>query len=135
VSRESAIAAGQAAALVGMASRCNVRRKTGAKTVVGGFEVPAWATIHADLEVKVGGANAGSSQSRKIDAGGVDVEVPVRVASFPAGTNDLRDGDLVEIVSGDTEGLVLRIVEADPKDWATARRVQVIGATRPGEWT
>jgi len=131
----SAAARGRAAAAARMTSTCNVRRKTGATTLVGGFKVPVWATIHAAVNVRIGGAHSGSAQSRRLEVAGVGVEVPVRVASFAYDLTDLRDGDLIEMLSGDTDDLMFRIVEVDPQDQATARRAQVVGTTRPEEWT
>lgn len=117
-----------------MTSRCTVRRKAGGKTVVDGFEEDfTWTTVYTDLPVRVS-SGRGAPASRQQSSGGINVEVPIRTASFPYDTDDLSDGDLVEVTDGDTEGLVFRIVDADPQDQATARRVQIIGTDRPGEW-
>lgn len=125
---------GRRAASARMTSTCNVRRKTGATALVGGFKVATWETVHSAIACRVAGANSGSSQSRTVSTGAADVAVPVRVVSFAYDTTDLRDGDLIELTAGDTDNLVLRIVEADPQDQATARRVLAVGTTRPAEW-
>lgn len=135
MSVESAVAAGRAAAEARMTSVCNVLRKSGTTSIVGGFKVPTWTTVHAAVPVRIAGANGGSAQSRKIDAGGLDLNVPVRVASFSVGLAGLRDGDLIEVTSGDTSDLVFRIVEVDAQDQSTAHRCQVVGTARPEEWT
>jgi hypothetical protein len=119
-----------------MTSRCTIRRRTGEKTTdASGWEVSVWATPHTDLPLRIGGADAGASGFQTQRAGEVDVQVANRTASFPASTSDLRDGDLIEVTSGETVGAVLRIVEASWQDQATARRVPVVEAQRPGEWT
>ena len=117
-----------------MTSRCTIRRKGGPAVVVDGFKVPAWTTVHTDLPVRIGGASRGASSARRDDSAGAEVEVPVRTAHFPATTTGLADGDYIEVTSGESPGLVLRIVEATWKDQATARRVPVVGVVRPKEW-
>jgi hypothetical protein len=59
----------------------------------------------------------------------------MRTAHFPASTSNLRDGDLLEITSGENTGQVLRVVEADWSDQTTARRVPVVATQRPEEWS
>lgn len=125
----------RAEALARMTSACTIRRKTGAFTVVDGQKVPTWTAVYTSLPCRIGGANTGSSGFRSVaaDIGG-GASVPVRVASLPHDTDDLKDGDLLEVTSGDTSGLVFRLLEVDPQDQATARRVPVVGAPRPTEW-
>jgi hypothetical protein len=119
-----------------MTSTCTVRRKTGASTIVNGQKVPTWTAVHTDLPCRIGGANTGSAGFRTLSADiGGGVSVPARVASLPHDTTDLRDGDLLEVTSGETEGLVFRLLEVDAQDQATALRVPVVGAARPMEWT
>lgn len=116
-----------------MTSRATVRRRSGYSTV-DGFDVPSWSVVYADLPLRVAGAVRGNAPSRLVDAGGVRVEVGVRVAHFPHDAAALADGDLVEVTSGDCAGLVFRVVEVAWQDQATSRRVPVVTVERPGEW-
>lgn len=118
-----------------MTSRAAVMRPTGDTTTVGGFEVTEWAAIHTDLPLRVGGSDRGGSGFRRLTVGESETQVAVRVASFPAGTDDIADGDLIEVTSGECVGLVLRILESTPQDQATARRVPVVEEQRPEEWS
>lgn len=127
---------GRRAAEARMTSRCDVRRKTDETTTDDdGFEVPVWATIYTDLPFRLSGVIRGQSQSRRTQAAGVEFETAMRTGNFPAGTTDLLDGDLVDITDGDNAGRVIRIVEASWQDQATARRVPVVEAQRPEEWS
>lgn len=119
-----------------MVSTVTVRRQTGrsAQNETTGKEAPVWDDVHTAIPFRLGGSNAGSAGSRTIHVGDGDVEVAVRVGHFPATTTDLADGDLIDITAGENAGLVLRIVEADWQDQATARRVPVVSVQRPGEW-
>ncbi|TQK73366.1 hypothetical protein FBY23_5198 [Nocardioides sp. SLBN-35] len=117
-----------------MTSRCIVRRKTGAFEVVDGFKMPTWATIHTDLPVRLAGSRGGTASSRVRDLAGAEIQSPVREAHVPEATDDLADGDLIEITAGENTGVVLRIVEATWQDQATARRLPVVGEARPKEW-
>jgi hypothetical protein len=47
----------------------------------------------------------------------------------------LRDGDLIEVTAGELTGSVWHVVEADAADQQTARRVPVIAAEHPEEWS
>lgn len=113
-----------------MLSRCIIRRKTG-ETAEG---ENVWADVYTALPMRLSGTIRGQSQSRHVETAGVGFEIAMRTANFPVSTDDLRDNDLVEITSGDNAGTVLRIVEADFQDQATARRVPVVAAPRPAEW-
>lgn len=116
------------------ASTVHIRRKTGDTTTdADGYESPQWVIELADVPCRIR-ASAGAGQSRTISTPGGDVTLAVRVASFPAATEDLRDGDCIEVVDGRLAGSVWQIVEADDADQQTARRVAVIAAERPGEW-
>lgn len=99
-----------------------------------GFEVDGWAEVYAG-KFRLGGSERGGSAARKVNIGDVEVALAVRVAHFPADAAGLRDGDLIEVTSGDCAGVFLRVVEASFQDQATARRVPVIETDRPGGWT
>ena len=119
-----------------MTSRCTIRRKTGATTIdpTTGFKVPVWDDVHTDLPMRLAGAIRGQSQARRTETAGVQFETAMRTANFPASTSNLRDGDLVDITSGENAGVVVCIVEAQWQDQATARRLPVMETLRPEEW-
>lgn len=119
-----------------MLSRANIRRKTGNWTTdARGLEVPEWATVYADLPCRISGAAANTSPYRTVNIGGATMEVAARVAHFPHDTLDLADGDLIEVTAGETAPSVWQIIEADAADQQTARRVPVVAAERPEEWS
>ncbi|HKY58303.1 MAG TPA: DUF6093 family protein [Aeromicrobium sp.] len=122
-----------------MTSRVAVMRKTGetAQNETTGLQDPVWATVHVDLPFRLdngGGGLAQAGGSGAINIGGVELEVAVAVANLPATTDDLADGDLIEVISGEWADTVWRIVKATTADQKTARRVPLEGATRPSEW-
>lgn len=118
-----------------MTSRCTIHRATGDTTTnAEGWEVPEWVDTYSDLPIRLGGSERGGAGTRTVIIGETEVQLAVRVASLPAATSDLRDGDLIEITEGENIGAVLRIAEASWQDQATARRVPVTETTRPEEW-
>jgi hypothetical protein len=117
-----------------MTSRAAVMRKTGDTTTVDGLEVPEWATVYPDAPFRLGGAQRGGSGTRTVTVGSVETQVALRVGSFPFDHDALVDDDFIEITAGENAGLVLRIVEAEWQDQATARRVPVVSEARPEEW-
>lgn len=115
-------------------STVQVRRKTGGTTTdADGYEVDEWVIELAEVPCRIG-SDRGAAQSRTVSTPGGDVTLAVRVAHFPAATEGLRDGDLIEVVAGRLLGSVWRVVEADDADQQTARRVPVVAAERPSEW-
>lgn len=117
-----------------MTSRVTIRRKGSGTTTNGaGFKRPAWDVVAADVPCRVAGTRAASGV-RHETVGDVQIESALRVLHLPATTSGLRDGDYAEVTSGDTAGLVLRLVDTQFQDQATARRVQVIEVQRPEEW-
>lgn len=132
----TALIRGRAAAEARMLSRCTIRRKTDATTTDGdGNEVPVWATTYTAHPLRLVSESTGSTQSRRVETAGVQFELAVRTAHLPASTSDLRDGDLIDVTSGDNAGMVLRVIEADWADQTTARRVPVVATQRPTEWS
>ena len=127
----STIADGRRFAEARMLSRCTIRRKTGEDAE--GENV--WADVYTALPMRLAGTIRGQSQSRRTQTAGVEYETAMRTANFPATTSNLQDGDLVDITSGENAGVVLRIVEADWQDQATARRLPVVETLRPEEWS
>ena len=124
----------RAEALSRMTSHATIKRQSGTTTDVNGFEVPGWTTLYTALPMRLGGSDRGGAGTRSATAGGVEVQLAVRVASFPHDTTGLRDGDVVEVTSGENVGTFVRIVEAAWQDQATARRVPVIETTEPAGW-
>ncbi len=98
-----------------------------------GYEVPAWEIPHADLPCRLA-SKAGAGQSRTVSTPGGDVQIASRELHVPAGTPDVRDGDLWEVTEGENAGTVWQVVEADGADQTTALRLPVVAAERPKEW-
>ena len=97
-----------------MTSTVTIRRRTGNTTIVNGYEVPEWENVHVDIPFRLDQATA--------------------VGSLPWDTTDLRDSDLIDVVTGEWAGSVFSIVEAVKGDQKTARRVPVVEVPRPEEW-
>lgn len=117
-----------------MLSTCVVRRMTGraVQNEDTGLETPTWTAVYTGRMRLGGSRNAATTRTESI--AGVDVQVALRIAHFPADTDGLLDGDLIDITGGENTGLVLRIAETAWQDQATARRYPVESADRPGEW-
>jgi len=115
-----------------------VRRSTGEfETNPDGFQTPEWADVTSVVPFRLGGANRGGAGTRPATIGTTEVSLAVRVGSFPHDVDagdGLQDGDYIDIVAGENEGLVLLVVEGDWQDQATARRVPVVTVQRPEEW-
>lgn len=129
------LARGRAAAEARMLSRGVVKRRSGTTTNADGFKVPAWSTRHTDLPLRLAGAPQSGSGTRTVTRGGAEVQLAVRVASVPAATGDLRDGDIIEITAGENAGVFVEVVEAAWQDQATARRLPVIETAQPEGWS
>lgn len=118
-----------------MISTCAVMRKTGDTTTgANGLEVPEWATVYASVPCRVAGRSGGAAPSRTTLVGGAEFETASRELHLPSTTTGLRDGDLVEITSGDCDGLVVRLLDVETADQVTARRLRVEETRRPEEW-
>lgn len=117
-----------------MLSTCVVRRRTSLTTQDEdtGLEVPVWSTVYTG-RMRLGGSRDAAS-TRTEDIGGVEVQRALRIAHFPADTDVLADGDLIDVTSGENAGVVLRVVDAAWADQRTARRYPVESTERPGEW-
>lgn len=119
-----------------MTSRVTIRRKTGAWTQDEdtGEEIPTWADVYTELPFRLAGAYHGDAVTRRVTIGDQEFQQAVRTGHMPADTDDLQDGDLIDITSGENADRALQIVEATWQDQATARRVPVIEVDRPEEW-
>jgi hypothetical protein len=118
-----------------MTSTATVRRKSGTTTNADGFQVPGWVAVYTEIPCRIAGMARSQSPSKTVTIGGVSIQVSTRTAHFPHDTDDLRDGDLIEVTFGEVSGTVWRIVEADAAEQQTARRVPVVAADRPEEWS
>lgn len=126
--------AGRRAAESRMLSTCTVRRRTSLtiQDEATGEEVPVWAVVYTGPFRLGGSRNAATTRAE--DIAGVEVQRALRIAHFPSAADVFADGDLVDVTAGENAGAVLRIVEADWQDQATARRYPVESTERPGEW-
>lgn len=119
-----------------MVARVTVYRKSGRQVQdeSTGEESPEWLPIHLDLPARFPPDRDGG-KSRQVSVGGVDVVVGLREFHVPYFTDDLAEGDFVEVISGRSSGSVWRIVEASPPgDQATAYRLDIVQESRPDEW-
>lgn len=127
---------GRAAALARMLSTTTVRRKTDrtAQNESNGEQSPVWDVIHTDLPCRIDPSRIGGA-SRHLEVGGVEIEQATPRLDFPWDTDDLQDGDLVDVTAGEYSGSVYQVVEAVKGDQRTARRVPALEVGRPSEWT
>ncbi|MCD4535646.1 DUF6093 family protein [Nocardioides sp. cx-169] len=121
-----------------MTSRVNIWRRVGLseQDEDNGSEAVVWAAVYVDHPFRLGGSERGGSSTHTVSVGGVEMQLATRVGNLPHDTDDLMDGDLIEVISGEGAAVdsVFRIVEADWADQQTARRVPVVAADRPEEW-
>lgn len=119
-----------------MLSTATVRRMTSRDTQDEGTgqQGPTWTDVHTDLACRVVASRVGGA-SRRLEIGDVEVEQATPRLDFPWDTDDLQDGDLVDITAGESTGTVYQIVEAVKGDQRTARRVPALEVGRPTDWT
>lgn len=136
MSVDYALTAGRSAAESRMTSRVTIRRKTGAtaQDETSGEEVPIWDDVHTDLPFRSDGGSSSDGGSRTVTIGGVTFEDATGVGHVPATTDDIEDGDLIDVTSGEWAGDVFRIVAAIRYDQKTARRLPIVEEPRPAEW-
>ncbi|WP_394289503.1 DUF6093 family protein [Microbacterium sp.] len=89
-----------------------------------GHEAESWVVIHSG-PMRLAGVRGGASPSRTETPPGGEVQVAQRIAHFPAGTETFEDGDVIEIVAGESAGSAWRVIEAARADQQTAYRVPV----------
>ena len=129
MSRESALARGQAAALLGMRDACTIRRVTG--TTTDDFS-GAIVTTYADLYAGQCRVQMRLAQSAREDAGEDQVQLLRVEVQLPMSVTGLEVGDQVTITSSadaDLVGRTLLIRDLFHKTDATSRRVQCIERT------
>lgn len=106
-------------------------RRTGYTLDANRLQVPAWEVVYAG-KCRIAGGR-GPTSSTPDNTADLDVARSSMVGHFPHAT-ELRDGDLIDVTAGESEGLVFRVVEADQGDQRTACRVRIIQTERPAEW-
>lgn len=131
----SALAAGRARANSRMTSTATIKRQSGTTTDANGYEVPEWVVVDPDCPGRLAGSPRGGSGSRTVNVGGVEVTLALREWHMPVSRSAPADGDLIEILTGENAGAVLRVVEGSGQDQATARRIPVVETQRPTEWS
>lgn len=100
--------------------------------VVDGLETTGWTMEFASLAGRIAGATGGAAQTRTVTIGQTEVQLAVREWHCPASSRDaLREGDVIEVIAGESVGLFLRIIEATGQDQATACRLPVIEIQKP----
>lgn len=117
-----------------MWSRARVRRRNGT-TTVGGLKVPAWADVLAETPFKLGDSTGGRGATRTVTIGSTEVEMATRTGKFPALTEGLQDGDIVEVIEGEHAGVFVQVVESTGVDQQVALRVPVVEIQQPEGWT
>lgn len=119
-----------------MASRALVGRKTGTRaTAPSGAIVDAYALVRPDLlPARLRGSRGGDSPSRTASAGDADVQVGTPELHLPRWVDDVQDGDVVHIVSGERPDSWWLVVEGDLADQQTATRLPVVATTKPEGW-
>lgn len=98
--------------------------------VVDGLSTANWVMEYSTLNGRIAGTRGGAAQTRTVTIGQTEMQLAVREWHCPVGT-ELRDGDLIEVISGENEGVYLRVVESAGKDQATACRVPVVETQKP----
>lgn len=119
-----------------MTSRVNVYRKSGRQlgNESTGEQSPEWLPAHLNLPFRLDSGSSSDGGSRRVEIDGVTYELATAVGHFPAATDDLLDGDFIEVVSGECVGTVWSIVKAVRADQKTARRLPIVEESRPDEW-
>lgn len=117
-----------------MTSRVTVKRQSGTTTSPDGYEVPAWAVVYADLPFRSAGGGVADGGSRGVSVGGVTFEDATGVGNFPHPSEDLADGDVLEVTAGEWVGDFYRIIAAIRYDQHTARRLPIQETAKPDGW-
>lgn len=118
-----------------MTSTCRIGRNVGVgqQDEATGRRSIQWQIVYTG-KTRVRGQNAGTSPYRPDTPGTVPVNNAVRTIKLPASVTDVRDGDIVEITSGDLTGVFFQLDEAALQDLAVERRIQAVETSRPDDW-
>lgn len=119
-----------------MTSRALIGRRTGARaTAPSGAIVDAYALVCPDpLPARLRGSRGGDSPSRTVSAGDAEVQVGTPELHLPRWVDDVQDGDVIHIVSGERTDSWWLVVEGDLADQQTATRLPVVATTKPEGW-
>lgn len=96
-----------------------------------GFEVDGWAQVYTDLPAWIDRGKG----TRTVRVGDVEMQLAVRVLKAPHDTDQLRDGDVVEMFGGPCDGRFFRFVETTPVDQKIQQEFEVVETERPGGWS
>lgn len=117
-----------------MTSRATVKRGGVPTTDADGYEADGWAVTYSSLPCFVDNAGRGTSGTRTVTVGGVESQVALRVIKVPALTDDIRDGDVLYISSGETAGHYFQVLEGTPADQKKQRELAVFEIAAPTGW-
>lgn len=119
-----------------MTSTATIRRKTGGSTTdADGYRVPEWEVVHVELPCRFPSPGSGASGTRTVSTPAGETQVAARRWDCPALTDNLRDGDYIDVTAGRMAETVWHLIEVTPADQETARRCPVEQVERPSEWT
>lgn len=100
-----------------------------------GLEVDGWTTQHTDLPCFVDNSGRGTSGTRTVTVAGVETQVALRVIKVPALTENIDDGDVLYIASGETAGHYFQVLEGTPADQKKQRELGVFEIPAPEGWS
>jgi hypothetical protein len=129
MSRDSILARGRAAALIGMTDACVVRRRTGETEGPGGVMEATWDDVYTgQCEVQVRNEDGADA-----DVGEAALVLTKRVVKFPIGAVGLQEADQITMTAArsdpDLVGRVYAIHAVLTKSHATSRRVSAVEVT------
>lgn len=129
MSRESALARGQAGAQAGMVDACVITRTTGETTGAGGVITPTTSTLYTGrcrVQFK-------PMQGSGTDVGEAYLLLVRREVQLPMSVTGLREGDRITITAApldaDLVGKAYVVRDVESKTHLTARRVTVLEVT------
>ena len=119
-----------------MTSRANLRRETGLgdRDEDTGQRPRLFETTHTDLPGRLDAGHGHAGRTATHDVGGIELVRRVPEWHVPWGTQNVRQGDLIEVATGESAPLVLRIIDVPAGDQQTALRLPVEVTDRPWEW-
>lgn len=121
-----------------MTSTVTIKRRNGetVQNETTGVVAKVWTITHTDQPARLGpfGVGGAGGRDKAFKPGDVAVEWAERVLHLPHDTDDLQDGDIVEVTAGENTGTFWRIVESSWADQMTAHRLPILETTRPEGW-
>jgi hypothetical protein len=118
------------------ASDVTIKRKSGdvVQDETTGVEAQSWEAVLTGPARFSAFGGGGVGREKPLDPGGVTWEQADRTLSLPAATQDLVDGDVVEVTAGEIAGTFWRILESARHDQMTAYRLPVVQVDEPEGW-